>query len=160
MPAGDAGQVVPVSGPDRSATPDLSDPFRPIHGVGPLSPHDIDRIERVIRHAERTTGLRFAVFVGSAGEDPRAYAILLHDAMDDSDRAVMVLVDPAAHALEIVTGQSTRRLLGDAECRLVAATMQSSFTAGELAGGLTAGIQQLANAAYEAPTLHLADQNS
>ncbi len=160
MRAGDTGQVVPVSGADRSETADLTDPFRPVHGTGPLSPHEIDRIERVIRHAERTTGLRFAVFIGPAGENPRASAIRLHAAVEDSDRAVLVLIDPAAHALELVTGQATRRLLGDPECRLVAATMESSFIAHDLAGGLTAGIQQLANAAYEAPTLHLADQNS
>jgi uncharacterized membrane protein YgcG len=159
--AGDAsGQVVPVTGPNPSAEPDLTDPFRPVHGTGPLSPHDIDRIERMVRHAEQNSGLRFAIFVGPAQDDARGYAVRLHGAMDDADHAVLILVDPVAHVLEIVTGSATRRLLGDAECRLAAATMQTSFAAHDLAGGLTAGIQQLANAAYEAPTLHLADQNN
>jgi uncharacterized membrane protein YgcG len=160
--AGDtSGQVVPVTGTDGSAHRDITDPFRPVHGTGPLSPHDIDRIDRMARHAERNTGLHFAIYVGPADEaDPWAYAVRLHSALDDADHAVLILVDPTARVLEIVTGAATRRLLGDAECRLAAATMQSNFVAHDLAGGLTAGIQQLANAAYEAPTLHLADQNS
>jgi uncharacterized membrane protein YgcG len=157
--AGDtSGQLVPRSGSDPYTEPDLVDPFRPVHGVGALSPHEIDRVDRMIRQAERSTGLRFAIFIGPAEDDPRAYATRLHGALEDPARAVLILVDPAARALEIVTGSATRRLLGDAECRLAAATMQGSFAAHDLAGGLTAGIQQLANAAYEAPTLHLSDQ--
>lgn len=151
-----AGEVVRADA--GSAEVDLTDPFRPVHVNSPLSQHDVDRIERVIRYAESNSGLRFAVFVGPAEDDTRAYATRLHSALDDPDRSVLLLVDPAAHALEILTGSATRRMLGDAECRLAAATMQTSFAAHDLAGGLTAGIQQLATAAYEAPTLHAGEQ--
>lgn len=134
---------------------DISDPFRPVSGAGPLSQHDIDRIERVIRGGQQSSGLTFSVFVGVAEEDARGYAVRLHQALPDPDHSVFLLVDPAFRALEIVTGTEAKRVLGDAECRLAAATMQSSFAAHDLAGGLTAGIQQLAGAAYEAPTMHL-----
>ena len=151
-----AGEIVATTADRR--TDELADPFRPVRVNSPLTPHDIDRIDRVIRYAEQTSGLRFSVFVGPAGEDSRAYAVRLHDATDDPDTSVLLVVDPAAHALEIVTGAATRRVLGDAECRLAAATMQTSFAAHDLAGGLTAGIQQLATAAYEAPTLHAGER--
>lgn len=150
-----AGELVPAA---AGSSVDLTDPFRPVHVNSPLSQHDIDRIERVIRYAESTTGLRFSVFVGPAKDDTRAHATRLHASLDAPAQSVLLLVDPAAHALEIVTGSATRRVLGDSECRLAAATMQTSFAAHDLAGGLTAGIQQLATAAYEAPTLHAGEQ--
>lgn len=146
-----AGELAPI-GAVRSDP--LADPFRPVQVNSPLSQQDVDRIERMLRYADSTSGLSFSLFVGPAGEDPRGYGERLHAALDDPGRSVLLLVDPAAHALEIITGADTRRVLGDAECRLAAATMQTSFAAHDLAGGLTAGIQQLATAAYEAPTLH------
>ncbi|WP_230207987.1 DUF5130 family protein [Microlunatus sp. Gsoil 973] len=147
-----AGDLVPAAAGDP-----LADPFRPVHGTGPLTPFEIGRVERVIRYAREVAGLPFAVFIGPAEPDSRAYALRLHGALPDPDRSVLVVVDPAARVLEIVTGGIAARSLGDPECRLAAATMQSSFVVHDLAGGLTAGIQQLANAAYHAPTLHLSD---
>lgn len=128
---------------EASQRPDLSDPFRPVHGSSPLTPFDLDRIERVIGYANRETGLQFSVFIGQVEEDARAYAIRLHRALADPERSVLIMVDPAARVLEIVTGSEARRVVTDAQCRLAAATMQSSFAAHDLAGGLTAGIQQL-----------------
>lgn len=142
----------------RNGKPDLTDPFRPVHGTGPLSPYEIDRIERVIRYARQNSGLDYSVFIGSTEDDSRGYAVRLHSALPDPDRSVLVFVDPGARVLEVVTGAAATRVLGDNDCRLAAATMQSSFVAHDLAGGLTAGIQQLANAATQAPTLHLSDK--
>lgn len=152
-----AGEMTPASGAESMQSVDLSDPFRPVHGTGPLTPYEVDRVERVIRYARRNSGLEFSVFIGKVEEDSRAYAIRLHGALPDPDHSVLICVDPGAHVLEIVTGVEAARLLGDNECRLAAATMQSNFMAHDLAGGLTAGIQQLATAAYHAPTLHLSD---
>lgn len=150
-----AGEVATAN--ESLQTVDTSDPFRPVHGTGPLTPYEIDRIERVIRYAAEFSGLEFSVFIGATEEDSRGYALRLHDSLPDPDRSVLVFVDPAARVLEIVTGTAAARVLGDPECRLAAATMQSNFVAHDLSGGLTAGIQQLANAAYHAPTLHLSD---
>lgn len=136
----------------------LADPFRPVQVDSALTLHDVNRIERIVQYAERDTGFVFSVYVGPTGDNSRATAIRLHAALDDADRAVLVTVDPAEHVLEIVTGSVIGRVLGDAECRLAAATMQSSFALHDLAGGLTAGIQQLANAAYEAPMMHAGEK--
>ncbi len=140
--------------------PELADPFRPVRGVGPLTPYQLDRIDRAIRAGERTSGARFSVLVGPIGDDqnPRSYAVRVHARLEQPERTVLIVVDPGARVLEIVTGSTVRRSLGDAECRLAAASMQSNFTGGDLSGGLMTGIQQLANAAYHAPTLHAGEK--
>ena len=82
------------------------------------------------------SGLTFSVFVGVAEEDSRAYAERLHGALDDPAHSVLVLCDPEFHVLEIVTGSEARRWLDDVECGLAAASMQTSFVAGDIVGGL------------------------
>jgi uncharacterized membrane protein YgcG len=101
------------------------------------------------------SGLKFAVFVGVSGEDSRAYAERLHEALTDPDHSVLVMCDPEFHKLEIVTGIAARRVLRDLECRLAAAAMQTSFAGGDIFGGLAAGVQQLGEAARQPRTLHI-----
>lgn len=120
----------------------------------PVSSSDTLRLKRAIRNAEASSGLKFSVYLGRADGDPRQHAIRLHDALESSEESVLVLCDPFAKALEIVTGKHARRSLDDAECKLAAATMQSSFAAGEIIGGLSHGLQQLGSAAREPETLH------
>ena len=115
---------------------------------------ELERIKRAVHNAEAVSGLTFSVFVGVAEEDARAYAERLHSALDDPPRSVLVLCDPEFRALEIVTGAEARRWLGDVECGLAAAAMQTSFVAGDIVGGLTTGIQQLGEAARHPKTLH------
>ena len=45
-------------------------------------------------------------------------------------------------------------MLDDLECRLAAATMQTSFVAGDIVGGLVDGIHQLGDSARQPATLH------
>ena len=115
---------------------------------------ELERIKRAVSNAQTVSGLTFSVFVGVAEEDARAYAERLHSALDDPSRSVLVLCDPEFHALEIVTGAEARRWLGDVECGLAAAAMQTSFVAGDIVGGLASGIQQLGEAARHPKTLH------
>ena len=112
------------------------------------------RLERAVHNAEVFSGLTFSVFVGVAEENARAYAERLHGALDDPVHSVLVLCDPEFHRLEIVTGREARRWLTDVECGLAAATMQTSFVVGDIVGGLSAGVQQLGEAARHPATLH------
>lgn len=114
----------------------------------------LDRLTRAQRNAEAASGLKFSLFVGVSEEDSRAYAERLHGALDDPGHSVLVMCDPGFHALEIITGAQARRTLDDVECRLAAASMQTSFVAGDIVGGLVNGIQQLGEAAREPRTLH------
>ena len=119
-----------------------------------FTPAQLDRLVRAQRNAERASGLVFSVFVGVSEEDSRAYAERLHSALDDPDRSVLVMCDPGFRTLEIVTGTDVRRVLDDVECRLAAASMRSSFVAGDIVGGLATGVQQLGEAARQPRTLH------
>lgn len=120
----------------------------------PFTPSDVDALKRAIRNAEQSSGLKFSLYVGDTEQDPRAYAERMHASLVDSGQSVLVLCDPENRVLEIVTGVEARRVLDDVECALAAASMQSSFVAGDIVGGLADGIQHLGEAANEPKTLH------
>ncbi len=111
-------------------------------------------IDRAIRGAETTCRFEFSVYVGPCDGESRPFAQRLHAALVSPGRSILVLVDPAARLLEIVTGSDVRRVLTDDAVRLAAAEMQSCFGAGDLVGGITHGLAQLAGAARTPDTLH------
>ena len=119
-----------------------------------FSSPDRQAIDRAIRDAETVSRLEFSVYVGRAEGETRPFAERLHGALVAPSRSVLVLVDPAARLLEIVTGAEARRVLSDAEVELAALTMQSAFTAGDLVGGITRGVQQLADHARKPQPRH------
>ena len=111
-------------------------------------------IDRAIRGAETTCRFEFSVYVGPVDGDVPAYARRLHASLSSPARSVLILVDPAARAIEIVTGSVVRRSLNDDAVRLAAAGMQSSFAAGDLVGGIKHGVGQLADSARQPQSLH------
>lgn len=119
-----------------------------------LAPAELRRLSTAQRYAEVACGLTFSVYVGVAEEDARSYALRLHGALAQPSSSVLVLCDPTFGVLQIVTGVYARRVLPDLECRLAAATMQTSFAAGDIVGGLVHGITQLGNAARRPVSLH------
>jgi uncharacterized membrane protein YgcG len=112
------------------------------------------RLRRAVEVAEQLSGLTFTVYVGPGEGAPRPWAEQLHTSLSDPDQSVLVFCDPAARALEIVTGREVRRVLDDFDCRLAAVSMQTSFQAGDVVGGLVNGIQQLGQSARHPETLH------
>ena len=62
--------------------------------------------------------------------------------------------DPLGTRNEVVTGPVAKRALSDRDCALAAATMRSSFVAGDIIGGLSHGITQMGEAARRPQTLH------
>jgi uncharacterized membrane protein YgcG len=113
--------------------------------------HEIDK---AIRDAETLSRIEFSVYVGRADGETRPFAERLHGTLVAPDRSVLVLVDPAAQILEIVTGSDAHRVLDDAEVKLAALTMQSAFATGDLVGGITRGVQQLAEHARRPQLRH------
>jgi uncharacterized membrane protein YgcG len=111
-------------------------------------------IDRAIRGAEMSCRFEFSVYVGAVDGPTEPYARRLHAALSSPDRSVLILVDPAARALEVVTGSVVRRSLSDDAVRLAAAAMQSAFSHGDLVGGITHGVHQLAHAARQPESLH------
>lgn len=111
-------------------------------------------LDETIRRAEQLSRVEFSVFVGHADQDARAYAVSLHGTLVAPSRSILILVDPGARALEVVTGSHVRRTLRDTQVELAVAQMQSLFAAGDLVGGLRRGIQMLAEHARAPQTLH------
>lgn len=102
-------------------------------------------LHEAVRRAETTSRAEFSVHLGrTEGDDPRAFARRLHATLTTPDRSVLIHVDPAGRALEIVSGAWVRRRLTDPEAELAAAAMRTSFADGDLLGGLTRGIALLA----------------
>jgi hypothetical protein len=123
-------------------------------GVGEFNAAERFQIDEAIRKAELVSRVEFSVFVGRVDGEPRAFATQLHNRLVAPPRSILILLDPAARALEIVTGGDVRRNLTDREVELVALQMQSMFAEGDLVGGLRRGIQELADHAKAPETLH------
>ena len=101
-------------------------------------------LDRAIRAAEQVSRFEFSVFVGAAEGEARAFAERLHASLATPTRSILMMVDPAARMLEVVTGSEVRRVLTDHEVGLSVLEMRSEFAAGDLVRGLRRGISMLA----------------
>ena len=122
--------------------------------AGEFSSADRFAIDETIRRAEQLCRYEFSVFVGAAEGDPRSFATQLHNSLVAPTRSILIMVDVAGRALEIVTGGYVRRTLSDAEVELAILEMRSRFAQGDLVGGLKRGIEMLAEHARAPETLH------
>jgi uncharacterized membrane protein YgcG len=111
-------------------------------------------LDQTIRAAEQASRIEFSVFVGAAEGDPRAFAKRLHASLAAPDRSVLIMVDPVARLLEIVTGREVRRVLSDHEVALAVLEMRTEFATGDLVRGLRRGISMLAMQSRAPRTLH------
>ena len=123
-------------------------------GGDAFSPAERHEIDKAIRDAETLSRLEFSVYVGRTDGDPREFAERCHASLVAPSRSVLVLVDPAEKVLEIVTGSDAHRVLADADAQLAALTMQTAFAEGDLVGGITRGVLQLASHVEQAQVRH------
>ncbi len=108
-----------------------------------------ERLERARRGAENETGMHFWLRVGEFDTDPRLESehLLANLVATPRDDAVLILVAPGARRVEIMTTHSARRRISDQAAGLVVLTMTSSFSVGDLIGGIVNAFRQLADAA-------------
>jgi hypothetical protein len=125
-----------------------------VAGGEPFSAAQRAEVDRAIRGAETTCRFEFSVFVGAADGESRPFAQRLHAALASPARSVLIMVDPGARLLEVVTGSVVRRSLSQESVRLAVAGMESAFAGGDLLGGIRHGVGQLAEAARRPATLH------
>ncbi|WP_323794181.1 DUF5130 family protein [Nocardioides sp.] len=111
-------------------------------------------LDLAMRKAEQLCRAEFSVFIGTSDGDPHDFATSLHNSLVAPSRSILIMVDPAERAIEVVTGGHVRRSLGDHQADLAVASMAASFAEGDVVGGLRRGIQQLAEAARPENTLH------
>ena len=111
-------------------------------------------IDRAIQDAEAVSGFRFSVYIGASEGDSRGFANQLHSALSAPKESVLIMVDPSARSVEVVTGQEARRALTDDEAGLAVLAMQSDFATVGLASGIIRGLNQLAEQARRPPLPH------
>lgn len=99
-------------------------------------------LERLLRLAEEQSGLAFGLYLG-AWQGGRGGVEAMVAQMSQPDRSVMIAVDPSLRQVEIVTGRLARIALDDRACGLAVLSMTSSFSAGDLVGGLRDGLTVL-----------------
>ncbi len=119
---------------------------------GPFTTRQLLRLDEALRVADGSTGLTFSIYVGDLEEPVRGFVEKLHGQLADPARSVLVAVSPNQRALEIVTGSEARRRLPDRACKLAALSMAAAFGGGDLAGGIVAGLAQLAEQAGKRAT--------
>lgn len=122
--------------------------------VGDLSSRERADLDKAIRAAEQSCRFEFSVFIGGAEGDPSDYAQQLHASLVAPARSVLVMVDPAARLIDVVTGAEVRRHLTDVEVELAIIAMEADFSAGDFVGGLKRAIAMLAEHARPQNTLH------
>jgi uncharacterized membrane protein YgcG len=122
--------------------------------AGEFSSAERHEIDRCMRAAEQASRYEFSVYVGRAEGEPKAFAKRLHASLVAPPRSILILVDPVARAVEVITGHDVRRNLSDPEVELAVLAMQSDFADGDLVGGLKRGIALLADHARAPQTLH------
>ncbi len=111
-------------------------------------------ISKARRDAERVSGRHFAVHVGPSNGDPRAYAEEQHALLPEPADTILIHVDPAARAVEVVTGSTVLRVLPNRQVALAVISMQAAFASGDLTRGILAGLQHLAGSARQETLLH------
>ncbi|MET1060159.1 MAG: DUF5130 family protein [Nocardioides sp.] len=119
-----------------------------------LTDRERQHVDKAIRRAETASRYEFSVFVGAAEAESHPFATRLHASLTAPARSILIMVDPVARLLEIITGSEVRRHVSDAEVELVVLQMQTSFASGDLVDGLTRGINMLAEHATPQNTLH------
>lgn len=112
---------------------------------GPFTTGQLERISEALAAADAETGFVFSVYVGELVEPTRGDAERLHGELADPANSVLLAISPNQRVLEIVTGHQMSRRLPDQQCALVALSMTSSFTGGDLVGGIVTGVRMLAD---------------
>jgi hypothetical protein len=116
-------------------------------GGEPFTDGQVREISRACAQASGESGLRYSVYVGPVEGEIRDHAERLHAALGpQATRSVLVLVAPGDRQLEIVTGKESSRRLSDRACALAALSMTTSFSGGDLVGGIVTGLRMLSEA--------------
>jgi hypothetical protein len=117
---------------------------------GPFTTRQLLRIDEALRTADRSTGLVFSVYVGDLDEPTRGHAEKLLGQLAEPAKSVLIAASPNQRVLEIVTGAEARKRIPDRNAKLAALSMVAAFGGGDLAGGVIAGLDQLASHAGRA----------
>jgi uncharacterized membrane protein YgcG len=113
-----------------------------------LSKRQRKTVDLAVQDAEQRAGLQFCVYLGKASEDPRQHAESLFVAAGLHERpAVLILVAPDRHKVEIVTAPDARERIPDEACALAIEEMTPLLAEGRYDAALITGLRRLADEA-------------
>jgi uncharacterized membrane protein YgcG len=124
------------------------------------------RIQQAIESCRSQNGLDVSVLVGDLAIDGatqfRSASERLHAALgaERSPTAVLIVVAPGQHRVEVVTGPRVRRRVPDRVCSLAVLSMTTAFSGGDLAGGIVDALRQFADAAGRREALPAYEEKS
>lgn len=120
----------------------------PAASSAPFHAIQLARLDEALRLASRETGIRFTVYLGELGAQPRRRAEELHAMLGSAAAsAVVIAVSPGERVVEVVTGEESGAKCSDRVCKLAVMSMLASFKEGDLVGGLVSGLHMMANQA-------------
>jgi uncharacterized membrane protein YgcG len=102
-----------------------------------------------VARAEATTGLQFSVFLGGVDDaHPREHAeeIFQREGLHALP-AVLIVVAPKQRRVEVVTSETARGRISDADASVAVDHMTASFQRGRLTPGVIAALDHLADVA-------------
>lgn len=130
-------------------TPALA--YGPQGNTGPFSFTEMDRLSEALTYSSQETGINFSVLIGDLGPDRRGAVAAKHRSFGyDARNTCLIAVSPNERAIEIGVGESAAKRISDRACELAVTSMASSFSGGDLIGGLVNGLRMLADAAGQA----------
>jgi len=135
-----------AGGPTLTEAPELGMTEEGIDALdGPFTTRQLLRLDHALRIANQSTGLTFSVYLGALEEPTRESAQALHRQLAGAATAVLIAASPNQRVLEIITGAEARKRVSDRDAKLAALSMAAAFAGGDLAGGVLAGLDQLAS---------------
>lgn len=127
-------------------TPALA--YGPQGNTGPFTFAEMDRLSEALTYSSQETGINFSVLIGDLGADRRGAVAAKHRSFGyEARNTCLIAVSPNEHAIEIGVGEQAAKRLSDRSCELAVASMASSFSGGDLTGGLVNALRMLADAA-------------
>lgn len=113
--------------------------------TSPLSQDEKVALNNAVELAEETSGLEISVMlVEKPGVDPRKEAEIAFAQLGLPARpAVLIVVNTADRSIEVLTSSEVEERLSDVDCEEAITLMTGLFAFGDLAGGLTRGVEYL-----------------
>ena len=109
------------------------------------------RIEAAVDSAQDHAGIAFSVVVGRSEGDSQVHARrLLAQVTDPQNPHVLFFISPAQRFVEVVTNAAAHQQVSDEACSLAVLSMTTSFSVGDLPGGIVTGLRMVSDAARRA----------
>ena len=112
------------------------------------------QIRSIVQKARTISGFRFAAYCGPLAHG-RASALEEHASLSGADASVLVAIDPATGAVEVVSGSALAPHLDARDFELAALSLTSCLSGGDLVEAMREGVLQLAQRTRPQVTLHL-----